>query len=163
MEIRPERPGDEDAIGSLIGRAFAMAEHSDGTEAQIVERLRRAKALTVSLVAVEGSEIVGHAAFSPVTIEGGDSGWFGLGPVAVDPRRQGQGIGTHLINRGLERLRERGAAGCVVLGEPAYYGRFGFRADPCLIYAGPPPEYFQALPFDGNLPSGAVAYHPAFG
>ena len=68
-----------------------------------------------------------------------------------------------MINRGLERLRERGAAGCVVLGEPAYYGRFGFRADPCLIYAGPPPEYVQALPFDGNMPSGAVAYHPAFG
>jgi putative acetyltransferase len=163
MEIRSERTGDESAIASLIERAFALAEHSDGTEAEIVGRLRKAGALTVSLAAVEGKEIIGHAAFSPVTIDGRDIRWFGLGPVAVAPQRQRVGVGAKLIEEGLVQLRQMGANGCVVLGEPAYYGRFGFRAEPRLAYPGPPPEYFQALPFGEAMPGGTVAYHPAFG
>lgn len=163
MEIRPELAGDHPAIASLVERAFATAAHSDGTEAAIVQALRQAAALTVSLVAVEDGRIVGHAAFSPIKVDGRDFGWFGLGPVAVDPQRQRAGVGARLIDEGLTRLRKMGANGCVVLGEPAYYARFGFRADQGLSYPGPPPEYFQALPFGGDMPSGIVTYHAAFG
>ena len=163
MKIRRERLEDKEAIAVLIEAAFASAEHRDGTEAQIVDRLRSAGALTLSLVAEEGGEIVGHAAFSPVTIDGKSTGWFGLGPVAVRPDRQRRGIGDALISEGLGQLVAYGAAGCVVLGELAYYGRFGFKADERLHYPGPPPEYFQALAFGGAVPAGTVAYHPAFG
>lgn len=163
MEIRLERPAEDQAISDLITEAFASAEHSDGTEAKIVERLRKAGALTLSLVADDGGEIVGHAAFSPIAIEGQSIGWFGLGPVAVRPSRQRQGIGDRLISHGLEMLIAYGAAGCVVLGEPTYYGRFGFRTDERLRYPGPPPEYFQALAFGRDRPAGIVSYHPAFG
>ena len=162
MEIRPERPGDEAAIAEVIEAAFALAEHRDGTEAQIVSRLREDGALTLSLVAVDDGTIVGHVAFSPVTIDGADLNWFGLGPVAVQPDQQGKGLGSSLIREGLDRLREIGAAGCVLVGEPDYYCRFGFHADERLLYPGLPQAYFQALSFSGDLPAGTVAYHSAF-
>ncbi len=160
--IRPERAGDEAAIAALVGEAFRTATHSAGTEAQIVDALRSADALTLSLVAVKDEKIVGHAAFSPVTIAGADRGWFGLGPVAVLPAGQGQGIGRALIDAGMAQLRESGARGCVVLGEPAYYGRFGFEPDARLTLAGPPPQYFQAIRVADETAEGAVAYHSAF-
>ena len=163
MDIRPERPGDEHAISILIDEAFAGAEHSGGTEAAIIEELRAAGALTLSLVAVEAGEIIGHVALSPVTIDGKERRWLGVGPVAVRPDRQRQGVGDKLMREALAGGQAHGAAGCVVLGEPAYYGRFGFRADPRLRYPGPPPEYFQSLAFGDALPTGTVAYHPAFG
>jgi putative acetyltransferase len=160
--IRPEQPGDEMAISGVISEAFAAAEHSDGTEARIVEQLRAAGSLTLSLVAQDDG-VVGHVAFSPVEISDGSACWFGLGPVAVAPHRQGAGIGAALIEQGLEQLRSMGAAGCVVLGEPGYYGRFGFRHDPELMYPGPPPEYFQCLVLNGEPARGEVRYAPAFG
>lgn len=163
LVIREERPGDADAIHRLTAAAFAGTEHSDGTEAEIVDALREAGALTVSLVADDAGAIVGHVALSPVRIAGEDLGWHGLGPVSVDPARQRQGIGDRLIRDALERIRAAGSNGCVVLGEPAYYERFGFIADRRLTYAGPPPEYFQSLAFTEPMPAGAVAYHPAFG
>ena len=163
MEIRLETPSDVPFIAALIDEAFAKAEHSDGTEAAIVERLREAGALALSLVAVEGGEIVGHVALSPVTIDGRAQRWLGVGPVAVRPDRQRQGIGDRLMRETLIWAEAHGAAGCVVLGEPVYYGRFGFRVDPDLRFPGPPPHYFQALAFDGAIPGGTVAYHPAFG
>ncbi len=163
MEIRPERPGDEGAIAAVIEAAFLNAQHRDGTEASIVERLRDAGALSVSLVAVDDDGIAGHVAFSPVAVEGKQLGWFGLGPVAVLPGRQKAGVGSALINQGLQILRDQGAAGCVLVGEPAYYERFGFVADARLTFPGIPTAYFQALSFAGDMPSGNVAYHPAFG
>ena len=160
--IRKERPADEQAITALIDAAFRDAPHSDGTEAAIVERLRADGDLALSLVAAEGS-LVGHVAFSPVTLSDGTARWYGLGPVAVSPRRQGEGIGTALVRQGLERLHAMEAGGCVVLGEPGYYGRFGFRHDPRLAFPGPPPEYFQRLVLDGEPPAGTVRYARAFG
>jgi putative acetyltransferase len=162
VEIRPETPADEAAISSLITAAFLEAEHSGGNEARIVEALRQAAALTVSLVAAKDDRIVGHVAFSPVTVDGRSDGWFGLGPVAVAPGRQRQGIGSALIEAGLAQLRAQGSIGCVVLGEPAYYRRFGFAADPNLRLAGVPAEYFQRLVFDDQPCGGLVKYHPAF-
>jgi putative acetyltransferase len=100
---------------------------------------------------------------SPIKVDGADVGWFGLGPVAVRPDLQGRGIGRALVDGVLGRARSMGAAGCVVLGDPAYYARFGFRPFDGLHYPGPPAEYFQALTFRGEPPSGTVAYHPAFG
>lgn len=86
----------------------------------------------------------------------------GLGPVSVMPAHQRMGIGSALVRSGLRRLRERGAAGCVVLGDPAYYGRFGFAPAPGLIYPGPPPDRFMALALQGVVPIGEVAFHDAF-
>jgi len=162
MQIRPEAPPDAPAIAGVIQRAFAPEQFSSHTEQFIVRSLREAGALTVSLVADREQAIVGHVAFSPVTIAGRECRWYGLGPLAVDPTCQRQGIGAALVVAGLEQLRALSAAGCVVLGEPAYYGRFGFRPDPGLVYPGPPPEYFLAQAFAGPAPNGEVAYHAAF-
>jgi putative acetyltransferase len=162
VDIRPEIPGDAAAISSVITSAFLEAEHTGGNEALIVDKLRDAASLSVSLVATENDRIVGHIAFSPVTVDGRNEGWFGLGPVAVVPDRQGHGIGSALIEAGLDQLRMRGSRGCVVLGEPAYYGRFGFVHDANLSLAGVPPEYFQSLMFKEQPCAGLVKYHPAF-
>lgn len=162
MEIRSEQPGDSAAIRALVTAAFRDAPHRSGSEAAIVDGLRNAGALTLALVAEDESGLVGHAAFSPVAIADGAAGWVGLGPVAVRPDRQGGGIGRALIDAGLSLLRQRGVSGCVVLGDPAYYGRFGFVSDPALRYGDVPAGYFQRLSFTGARPSGAVRYHPAF-
>ena len=162
VAIRAERPGDAAAIEAVTVHAFATAEHASGTEQAIVAALRAAGALSLSLVAEHEGQVVGHIAFSPVSIGGADAGWFGLGPVSVDPAWQRRGIGAQLVQQGLARLRAAGARGCVLLGDPSYYGRFGFRADPALVYPGVPAQYFQALAFTGPMPSGVVAYHLAF-
>jgi putative acetyltransferase len=162
--LRPERDGDEPAIANVITAAFAGQEWSDGTEAAIVGRLRASAELDVSHVAVTASgSIVGHVAFSPVEIDGNRCGWFGLGPLAVLPAWSRRGIGAALVQAGVGSLRQRRAAGCVVLGEPEYYGRFGFVHDPALSYPGPPAEFFQRLLLRGEPPRGVVGYTSAFG
>jgi putative acetyltransferase len=83
--------------------------------------------------------------------------------VAVRPDRQRRGIGGALVAAAITRLRETGAKGCVVLGDPDYYGRFGFEHDPKLRYGGAPAPYFQRILFDGASAEGEVRYHPAFG
>ena len=161
MRIRDEEAGDVAAIAELVREAFASAEHSSGTEAAIVSGLRAAGALTVSLVAVQDEAIVGHIAISPVRIAGA-AGWFGLGPLSVRPACQGRGIGGALIEAALDRLKRQAAAGCVVLGDPGYYGRFGFVHRPGLSYPDIPPPYLQALSFGRAMPEGEVSYHEAF-
>jgi putative acetyltransferase len=162
MLIRDERPGDEEAIRQLVEAAFRDHPHSDQREHHLIDALRSASALTLSLVAEEDGAAIGHIAFSPVTIGGTSHDWYGLAPVAVTPARQRHGIGRSLVNSGLTRLKSIGAAGCVVLGDPAYYTRFGFKVRPELTYAGAPPEYFLTLPFGESLPAGAVEYHACF-
>lgn len=162
MRIRPESPADHAAIQAVTERAFVGAPHADGSEPRIVRALRDAAALAVSLVAEVDGVVVGHVAVSAVTITDGSAAWYGLGPISVEPARQGQGIGSFLMRRALHRLTELGAAGCVVLGDPAYYGRFGFAVRPGLVYPGVPAEYFMALPFGASTPQGEVAYHAAF-
>jgi putative acetyltransferase len=161
--IRDERAGEEATIAELTYAAFRKAEHTAGTEGAIPARLREAGDLTLSLVAEADGELVGHVAFSRVTISDGSDQWYGRGPVSVLPARQRQGIGAALIRHGLERLRQIEANGCVVLGEPAYYERFGFRHDPALTFSGPPPEYFMRMVLAGPAPAGEVRYAPAFG
>jgi putative acetyltransferase len=162
MKIRLEQTGDPAQIRAVTTAAFAETEHASGTEAQIIEGLRQSGDLQLSLVAEDDGAILGHVAFSPVKIAGEECGWVGLGPVSVQPDHQGRGIGRALIDAGLKRLREAGAAGCVVLGDPRYYGRFGFACSPGLRFTGAPPEYFMALGFAGDLPSGEVSYAAPF-
>ena len=106
--------------------------------------------------------IIGHVAVSPVAISDGSRDWFGLGPISVAPEYQRRGIGSRLMCEALRVLRERGAAGCVLLGEPAYYSRFGFEADPGLTLPRVPAEYFQSVSFSANRPRGIVTYDSAF-
>lgn len=75
---------------------------------------------------------------------------------------QGQGIGSALMHAALAGLRARGAAGCMLVGDPAYYTRFGFKPVPGLVYPGIPPKYFMALPFGASAPQGTVRFHEAF-
>lgn len=160
--IRDEAEPDVEAIGPLITDAFRTAPHSSGSEAMIVAGLRRAGALTLSLIAVEDEAVVGHVAFSPVKIDGSDQGWFALGPIAVRPDRQGRGIGAALIRAGLERLRAQDAQGCVLVGDPTYYARFGFQTRSGLWMTGVPSEYVLSLPLAESVARGKVTHHPAF-
>jgi putative acetyltransferase len=162
MQIRAERRSEAGAIASLTTEAFAGVIHSNQTEAGIVTRLRTADALALSLVALEHGTIIGHVAFSPVEVGGEATGWFGLGPVSVRPDRQRQGVGTALISQGLAELKASGAGGCVVLGEPSFYRRFGFATDPAMRYEEAPAEFFMGLAFRDEVPAGRVRYHPAF-
>ncbi|APG84483.1 acetyltransferase [Sinorhizobium americanum CCGM7] len=163
MIIRPETQGDIETIRQVTEAAFAGQPYSDQTEARIIERLRADGALTLSLVAEEDGEVIGHIAFSPVTIMPFAAGWYGLGPVSVRPDRQGRGTGSALVRQGLDRMRNLGASGCVLAGNPAFYGRFGFRSDPALVFPGCAPQYFMVLPLAETRVSGTVSYHPAFG
>ncbi|MBP0623236.1 GNAT family N-acetyltransferase [Cupriavidus consociatus] len=162
IHIRNEQAADVDAIARLTEAAFRSEPHSSHTEQFIVNALRRDGQLTVSLVAAEDDDIVGHVAISPVTISSGASAWYGLGPISVLPERQGQGIGTKLMKAALGELQRLGSAGCVVLGNPAYYGRFGFKAHARLVLPGVPQEYFQAVAFGAEIPVGEVRYQQAF-
>lgn len=160
--IRSETTADIAAIDAVTAAAFLNAEHRSGTEQHIVAALREAGQLSVSMVAELDGRIVGHVAVSPVTISDGSDGWYGLGPISVLPELQRAGVGSRLMQAALTALRERDARGCVLLGDPIYYRRFGFAPDPRLVLPGVPPEYFQALPFGTAVPTGTVAYHAAF-
>jgi predicted N-acetyltransferase YhbS len=163
MQIRDERAEDAAAISEITSAAFAQAPHSSGTEPRIVDALRQAGALTVSLVAVsDDGRLIGHVAFSPVRIDRSATHWYGLGPVSVAPDMQRQGIGRALIREGLARLAALDADGCVVLGDPAYYSRFGFVSDPALTTGGERSPYFQRLVLKGEPRRGDVGYHQAF-
>ncbi|MFK0090399.1 GNAT family N-acetyltransferase [Pseudomonas sp. NPDC090755] len=162
ISIRNEQTEDIDGIARLTEAAFRDAPHSSHTEQFIVDALRRHQQLSVSKVALAGDTLVGHVAVSPVVLSNGATGWYGLGPISVAPDRQGQGIGSLLMKAALAELKDLGAAGCVLLGDPGYYGRFGFKAGSGLELPGVPAEYFQALSFTGELPIAAVSYHSAF-
>jgi putative acetyltransferase len=160
--IRSERDADKSAIAELTAAAFDTLEISNHTEQFIIEALRAAGALRLSLVAELDGRVVGHVAFSPVSISDGTANWYGLGPVSVLPAFQRQGIGKALIREGLSRLKDMGAGGCCLVGHPDYYIKFGFQNMPGLVLEGVPPEVFFGLSFDGHIPRGRVAFHEAF-
>jgi len=160
--IRNETPADVEAITDVTVAAFKTLPISEKTEQFIILALRAAGALAVSLVAERDGRVIGHIAFSPVTMSDGTPGWYGLGPVSVAPEHQRQGVGAALIREGLSRLRGLKARGCCLVGHPGYYNKFGFRNVTGLSLPGVPPEVFFALAFDGIIPQGTVAFPPAF-
>ncbi len=160
--IRNENDADVSTITEVTVAAFKTLEISNHTEQFIIAALRAAKALTISLVAEVDGRVIGHIAFSPVTISDGTRNWYGLGPVSVLPEYQRQGIGKALIREGLSRLKDMNAQGCCLVGHPAYYRKFGFQNGAGLGHEGVPPEVFFALSFDGHTPRGTVTFHDAF-
>jgi len=160
--IRSETDADVDAITQVTVTAFKTLEISHHTEQFIIAALRIAKALTISLVAEVDGWVIGHIAFSPLTISDGTRNWYGLGPVSVLPAYQRQGIGKALIREGLSRLKNMNAQGCCLVGHPEYYRKFGFKNMPGLVHEGVPQEVFFALSFDGHTPQGTVTFHEAF-
>ena len=160
--IRNETEADADAIAEVTVAAFKTLSISNHTEQFIIAALRSASALTVSLVAEADGRVVGHVAFSPVTISDDCRNWYGLGPVSVLPEYQRRGIGSALVSEGLSRLKALGARGCCLVGHPEYYRRFGFQNVPGLVCEGVPQEVFFALSIDGHVPQGTVEFHEAF-
>lgn len=160
--VRREQYDDIQSIHAVTRSAFLEEVHSSHTEHYIVDALRDSGALCISLVAESGGQIIGHVAISPIIVSDGSLEWFGLGPISVLPEQQGQGIGSLLMRRVLDVLKEGGAAGCVVLGNPDFYRRFGFTAINDLVLPDVPPQYFQALSFTGSYARGTVEYHQGF-
>jgi putative acetyltransferase len=162
MIIRNETISDIAAINEVTIAAFKSLPISNHTEQYIINALRDADVLTISLVAEVNGKVVGHIAFSPVMISDGSLNWYGIGPVSVLPEFQRQGIGKALIREGLSLLKTRGGQGCALVGDSNYYKRFGFRNIPDLIHEGIPQEVFFALPFNENIPQGIVEFHKGF-
>jgi putative acetyltransferase len=160
--IRKETPSDVQAISDITKAAFKNNPYSHNTEQFIINALRNANALTLSLVAEIDGKLVGHIAFSPVTFTDGSKNWYGLGPVSVAPNCQKQGIGTKLVNEGLNLLKAVGAKGVCLVGDPHFYERFGFRSPDGLKHEGVPQANFLALSFCNRIPTGLVHFHPAF-
>ncbi|MBL4682951.1 MAG: GNAT family N-acetyltransferase [Nannocystaceae bacterium] len=162
--LRAEAPGDAAQVGDVLQRTFGAPG-----EAEVVARLRGSEDDGVRLVAMvgdggNGQRVVGHVQMSRVRI--GEHCGVGLRPVAVDPEHQGRGLGQTLVTEALARSAGRSEPFAVVLGSPAYYGRFGFAHDPAItsVYGGPPGA-FQVLALQpGGLEgvAGQAAYSDAF-
>jgi len=162
MIIRKENQSDSAAITDITKAAFENHPFGNNTEQFIIHALRAADVLTVSLVAEMDGQLLGHIAFSPVTFSDGSENWYGLGPISVTPDYQKQGIGTKLVNQGLGMLKDLGAQGCILVGDPGFYERFGFKSCDRLKYEGVPQANFLALPFSNSTPTGQAKFHQAF-
>jgi putative acetyltransferase len=156
--IRFERRDDISAIHAVQAAAFGQ-----DIEANLVDALRESGSRRISLVAERNGEVVGHVLFSPVSLEG-TTGGLGLAPVGVLPEYQGQGIGSALIRAGLDECEKLGAPFVVVLGEPAYYSRFGFKRakDFGLDNVYGADEEFRVIVYGDAPPPGLVRYGPEF-
>ena len=162
LSIRPESPADYAAISAVTEQAFRHHPYSQQTESFIIEALRRAGALSLSLVAEQEGEVVGHIAFSPTRFSGGSAAWYLIGPLSVRPELQRQGIGSALLRAGMELLQARGAQGFALVGDPDYYGRFGFAHQAGVSVAGVPSQFVLTLCLEGEHPQGEVEHHAAF-
>ena len=162
ITIRSETNTDISAITEVTIAAFKTLEISNHTEHFIIAALRDAKALKVSLIAELDGHVIGHIAFSPVTISDDTPDWYGLGPISVLPEYHRKGIGKALIQEGLARLKDLKAQGCCLVGHPDYYRKFGFGNMSGLVYEGVPQEVFFALPFNRHTPQGTVTFHEGF-
>ncbi len=163
MIVRAEAARDVAAISALVADAFSDHPFSNQTEHLLVDALRAAGGLTVSLVALDdGGEVAGHVGLSPVSIGGTDAGWLIVAPLAVRRDLWRRGIGSALMRAGLDAARAAGAPGVVLVGDPAFYTRFGFASGNGPTMAGVPAENLMALSFGGAVPAGEVTCHPAF-
>ena len=160
VSIRTQEEADDEAITRLVERAFG-----GNAEARLVEALLRDGDCVLSLVAISGGILCGHVLFSRLMVVGSDGSFpaVALAPLAVEPRFQRSGIGTALVEEAHRQLRESGETLSVVLGEPAYYARFGYTHDHA---AGFESDYqcdaLQALVWEEAPSTGRLAYAPAF-
>lgn len=162
MLVSEARRDDKAAIYQLIQSAFADKDFSSGTEGPIVDALREAGDLTLSLVAKRAGVLIGYIAFSPASVGNQSENIYALGPVAVEPALRYKGIGTALIHAGIKRLKAMEARACVLVGNPHYYQRFGFVGD-CGLRSGQLPQsYVQALVWGAPLAAGEISFAPAF-
>lgn len=164
IKIRKEEAHDQEAVRNLNSLAF-----DNGPEAELVDQLRTTCKDYVAFVAIEDDAVVGHILFTPVTVDGCSAIGMGLAPMAVLPSRQREGIGSQLVQHGLEYLREGGCPFVIVLGHPEYYPRFGFQlASKYRLLSqwdGVPDDAFMALVFDNSaLPTagGIARYREEF-
>ena len=170
FSIHPERPDDAAETRAVVEAAFSSSSFGHQGEADLVDRLRESCRDCLSLVARHGDHIVGHVLFSPVVVEGGESlCGMGLAPMAVTPSFQRRGIGTLLITRGIEILKERSCLFVCVLGWPDYYSRFGFQPAQRFgldsEFGGAADSMFQILWLaeqPATLTGGLVRYRPEF-
>ncbi|BAQ63504.1 GNAT family N-acetyltransferase [Geminocystis sp. NIES-3709] len=162
IKIREETSNDINLITEITKSAFKNHPYSNHTEHLIVKELRKHNCLSISLVAEKEELLIGHIAFSPVEISDGTKNWYGLAPVSVKPEFQNQGVGKKLIREGLKILEQKNADGCVVLGEPEYYQKFGFKNNSNIQLMEVSQEFFLSLNFGTSTPKGQVKYHPAF-
>jgi len=160
--IRDQTVADFATVHELVIAAFKTLPIACGREQFLMDELWRSGAATVALVAEEDSIVIGQAAFSKVLVGGADVSWHGCGPVSVLPPRHKQGIGSAMMREGLNCLRALGSKGCVVVGHPAYYPRFGFTCTDAMTLPGVPPDVFMAIRFDGDIPKGEVSFDKAF-
>lgn len=138
-EIRESADADLTAIETLYPAAFPEEDLLP-----VVRRLLAGRSDVLSLVAVDGEDLIGHVAFSDCAVSGTDARVSLLAPLAVSPERQKRGIGTALVDKGFRRLRQAGVSDVYVLGDPAYYGRFGFRAETGVAPPYPLPDEWRA-------------------
>jgi putative acetyltransferase len=163
FSIRPERPGDEAAIRDITMRAFVGRPYSDGDEADVIDRLRADGDLVLSLVAVSAGTVIGQVTFSAARLSNGETGWFVLGPIAVAPERQGEGVGRALIAAGEASVRQLGGKGMTVLGDPEIYSRFGFVRDTPMRQEDELGAFLQVKTFGPAIPDTTIRYARAFG
>ncbi len=163
LRIRPEVEADGRVIREITVVAFEHMPYAEGDEHELIDTLRAESRLYLSLVAEVEGQVVGHIAFSRAKASDKSGDWFALGPVSVLPSFQKKGIGSTLIETGLAKLANEGAAGCILTGDPDYYTRFGFVLAPELAPLGEPIVFFQVKLIDGTMPSGKIHFDPAFG
>lgn len=168
IQILPEREEDYLHIRALVEEAFARADHSDGDEQNLVERIRQTPEYIpeLSLVAVSGDTVLGYVMFSRIKIGHADA--VALAPLAVSPSRQREGIGELLVDAGHAQARKMGYTCSVVLGDPRYYSRFGYEKASRFGITPPfdvPDEYYMGciLSIGSSVPNGCVKYSAAFG
>ena len=162
FKIRRERPEDSAAIYALTKRAFNGMPYAGGDEQDVIDRLRASGRLVLSLVAVMNAQVVGHIAFSTALLSDSKDTWLALGPVSVTPSHQRSGIGSALINTGLEEIEKQGALGCILTGNPDYYQRFGFKLAPDNVPENESELYFMVKAFTPTPPRGIFSFDNAF-
>jgi putative acetyltransferase len=162
FHIRVEKPQDVDQIYNITKRAFAPMPFADGNDQHLTNRFRDAGELRLSLVAVIGDTVVGHVALTVAQHESGETGWFALGPIAVEPSLQRKGIGSALIAEVKRWLNIANAHGCILVGDTNYYPRHGFELMPDHCPLTEPQEYFMVLKLVQSIPPGRFAFSPLF-
>lgn len=168
IRIREEKSSDQEAVRDVVCRAFASAEHSDGNESQLVDALRSDSAFVpeLSLVAESDATIVGHVLLTRAFV--GAQSVLALAPLSVRSDYQRQGVGSALVKEAHRIAASLGYAWSVVLGDPAYYSRFGYTNASKFGIQAPfdvPDEYFMAVKLvpDAPILSGVMRYAKAFG